>query len=91
MRTRPHFLLVAVSVIGCTEYKFHEAETPALPGEDTSVPEADTAAPDSGEPGSCADWAPSAPGTSAVDDACVNAPEKGSWSPVVEWQWQSNG
>ena len=70
-------------MLGCTEYKFYEAEAPSLPGEDSAEP-------DTSEPGSCDGWSPSEPSTGVVDEACINEPEKGSWTPVVEWQWQIN-
>lgn len=83
MRTSGHVLALSCLLLGCTEYKFHEAEAPGLPGEDSAEP-------DTSEPGSCDGWSPSEPGTAAVDEACINEPEKGTWTPVVEWQWQSN-
>ena len=86
MRTRHHITALAALLIGCTEYKF-VSDNDASASEPTGD---DSAAPDTGTPGSCADWSPGAPEDAVVDDACINEPESGSWSPVVEWQWESN-
>ena len=39
MRSTNHVLLLSLVLIGCTEYKFHDAEAPALPGEDSAAPD----------------------------------------------------
>jgi hypothetical protein len=43
----------------------------------------------SGDP-TCGDWADTTAFTVAVDDSCLREPTVGSFSPIIEWQWDTN-
>jgi hypothetical protein len=68
------------------------------PVEDTNVPVAppDTGfppeepPPDTGVPPDCGEYMPEGIPPVEVDDSCVRDPEVGSFTPVIEWQWNTN-
>ena len=45
---------------------------------------------DSGLGPNCDEWLPGSPPPVPVDSTCMVEPTAGSFTPVVEWQWQSN-
>jgi len=91
--------LLALNV-ACSEYDFFgkseaeegDADREGIPqdtgtsGDDSGdLPEEDT-----GPRPNCDEWLPGTPPPVLVDTTCMTEPTPGSFTPVVEWQWQSN-
>lgn len=76
--------LLAWLLPACSEYEFNKA-LDAQPGDglDTAVELPD-------EVVDCNNYVPTHPSAPAIDEDCLNDPEPGVFTPVVEWQWNSN-
>lgn len=80
--------LLFAPLAACTEYGFvHDKPAPSGPTE-TGEPPAETDEPP--EDRTCEGWEPPETWTVTPDDACLNEPPIGTFTPVVEWQWTTN-
>ncbi len=43
-----------------------------------------------GEVGTCDSFEPPTPGGALVDNDCISEPAVGTFTPTIEWQWDTN-
>jgi hypothetical protein len=86
------------TLLGCSEYDLIGKDGTAGTEDrdrfpDTEDAPSDTASPppiDTGAAETCDEWLPGTPAAVPVDNNCIAEPSIGSFTPVVEWQWQTN-